>query len=68
MLIYKTRKRYGVRESLDLARNMFWLASCFSKIKKPIIHFLGNQCGIASVSIFDTVYTISYFYHGNILK
>jgi hypothetical protein len=32
---------------------MFWLASCFSKIKKPNSHFLGNQCGIASVRIFN---------------
>jgi hypothetical protein len=28
---------------------MFWLASCFSKIKKPNSHFIGNQCGIAGV-------------------
>jgi hypothetical protein len=32
---------------------MFWLASCFSKIKKPNSHFLENQCGIAGVRIFD---------------
>ncbi len=45
----KTRKRYVVRESSDLTRNMFWLASCFSKIKKPNSHFLGNQRGIPGV-------------------
>ncbi len=33
--LYNTRKRYTVIESLDLMRNMSWLASCFSKIKKP---------------------------------
>jgi hypothetical protein len=33
---------------------MFWLASCFSKIKKPNSHFLGNQSGIVGVCIFDT--------------
>jgi hypothetical protein len=46
---------------------MFWLASYFSKIKKPNSHFLENQRGIAGVRIFDTVYTILYFYHSNIL-
>ncbi len=45
----KRRKRYVVRESSDFTRNMFWLASCFSKIKKPNCHFLENQCGIAGV-------------------
>jgi hypothetical protein len=33
---------------------MFWLVSCFSKIKKPNSHFLENQCGIAGVRIYDT--------------
>jgi hypothetical protein len=33
---------------------MFWLASRFSKIKKPNSHFLENQRGIAGVCIFDT--------------
>jgi hypothetical protein len=33
----------------DFTRNMFWLASCFLKIKKPNSHLLENQCGIASV-------------------
>jgi hypothetical protein len=35
-------------------RNMFWLVSCFSKIKKPNSCFLENQSGIAGVRIFDT--------------
>ncbi len=39
-------------ESLDLTRNIFWLASCFSKIKKLNSHFLGNQSGIAGFPIF----------------
>jgi hypothetical protein len=29
------RKRYAVMEGLDFRRNIPWLASCFSKIKKP---------------------------------
>jgi hypothetical protein len=33
--LYNTRKRYAVIESLDLMRTIPWLASCFSKIKKP---------------------------------
>jgi hypothetical protein len=33
--IYNTRKRYAVIESSDLMRNIPWLASYFSKIKKP---------------------------------
>ncbi len=33
--LYNTRKRYAVIESLDLTRNISWLASCFSKTKKP---------------------------------
>jgi hypothetical protein len=32
---YNARKRHAVIESLDLMRNMPWLASCFCKIKKP---------------------------------
>ena len=32
---YNARKRYTVIESLDLMRNIPWLASCFCKIKKP---------------------------------
>ncbi len=52
--LQKTRKRYVVRESSDFTRYMFWLASCFSKIKNPNSHVLGNQRGIASVCIFDT--------------
>ncbi len=48
----KPRKRYVVRESSDFTRNMFWLASRFSKIKKPNSHFLGNQSGIDGVPDF----------------
>ncbi len=33
-------------------RNIYWLASCFSKIKTSNSHFLGNQSGIAGVHIF----------------
>jgi hypothetical protein len=33
--LYNTRKRCAVIESSDLTRNIPWLASCFSKIKKP---------------------------------
>ena len=33
--LYNTGKRYSVIESLDLMRNIPWLASCFFKIKKP---------------------------------
>ncbi len=36
--LYNTRKRYAVIESLDVMRNISWLASCFSKIKKPNKH------------------------------
>jgi hypothetical protein len=50
--IYKTRKRYVVIESSDLPSIIFWLASCFFKIKKPNSHFLGNQSGIAGFPIF----------------
>jgi hypothetical protein len=45
---------------------MFWLASCFSKIKKPNIHFLGNQCGIAGVRIFDTTPASMRVHHSKI--
>jgi hypothetical protein len=31
---YNARKRYAVIESLDLIRNIPWLANCFCKIKK----------------------------------
>ncbi len=34
--LYNTRKRYAVIESLDVMRNISWLASCFSKMKNPI--------------------------------
>ncbi len=57
--LYNTRKRYAVIESSDLTRNISWLASCFSKIKKPNKHCSGNQSVIAGVCIFDT---ISYIY------
>ncbi len=50
--LYNTRKRYAVIESLDLTRNISWLASCFSKIKKPNKHCSGNQSVIAGVCIF----------------
>ena len=45
-------KRYLVIESSNFMRNIFWLASCFFKIKKPNSHFLGNQSGIAGFPIF----------------
>ncbi len=57
--LYNTRNRYAVIESSDLMRNIPWLASCFSKIKKPNKHCSGNQSVIAGVCIFDT---ISYIY------
>ena len=57
--LYNTRKRYAVIESSDLMRNIPWLASCISKIKKPNKHCSGNQSVIAGVRIFDT---ISYIY------
>ncbi len=53
--LYNTRKRYAVIESSDLMRNISWLASCFSKIKKPNKHCSGNQSVIAGVCIFDTI-------------
>jgi hypothetical protein len=49
--LYNTRKRYTVIESLDFTRNITWLASCFSKIKKPNKHCSGNQSVIAGVCI-----------------
>jgi hypothetical protein len=49
--LYNTRKRHAVIENSDLTRNISWLASCFSKIKKPNMHCSGNQSGIASVCI-----------------
>ena len=52
--LLKTRKRYVVIESSDFTRNIFWLASTFSKIKKLDSRFLGNQSGIAGVHIIDT--------------
>jgi hypothetical protein len=57
--LYNTRKRYAVIESSDLTRNITWLESCFSKIKKPNMDCSGNQSMIAGVCIFDT---ISYIY------
>ncbi len=54
--LYNTRRRYVVIESLDLTRNIFWLASCFSKIKKPNKHCsTGNQSVITGVCIIDTI-------------
>jgi hypothetical protein len=49
--IYNTRKSYAVIESLDLMRNISWLASFFSIIKKPNKHCSGNQSVIAGVCI-----------------
>jgi hypothetical protein len=57
--LYYTRKRYAVIESMDLTRIISWLASCFSKIKKPNENCSGNLSVIAGVRIFDT---ISYIY------
>ncbi len=59
--LLKTRKRYDVRESSNFTRNMFWLASCFSKIKKPNNIFLGNQSGAAGVHNFTLIIVI--FWH-----
>ncbi len=53
--LYNTRKRYAVIEKKDLTRIISWLASCFSKIKKPNKHCSGNQSVIAGVCIFDTI-------------
>ncbi len=54
--LYDTRKKYAVIESSDLMRNISWLASCFSKIKKPNKHCLGNQSVIASVRILKKIH------------
>ncbi len=43
---------------MDFTRNMFWRASCFSKIKKPNSIFLGNQSGIAGVHDFTFIIVI----------
>jgi hypothetical protein len=40
--LLNTRKRYAVIGSSDLMRIIPWLASCFSKIKKPSKNFLRN--------------------------
>jgi hypothetical protein len=53
--LYNTRKRYAVIKSSDLTRNISWLVSCFSKVKKPNKHFSGIQSGIVGVCIFDTI-------------
>ncbi len=49
--LYNTRKRYAVIESVDLMRNISWLAIRFSKIKKPNKHCSGNQSVIAGVHV-----------------
>ncbi len=38
--LYNTRKRYAVKESLDLTRNISWLTSCpiEEKIKLSSVH------------------------------
>jgi hypothetical protein len=59
VVLYNTRKRYAVIESSNHTRNIFWLASCFSKKKKPNKHCSGNQSVIPGVCIIDT---ISYIY------
>ncbi len=51
VILYNTRKRYAVIESLDLMRNISWLASCYSKIKKSNKHCSENQSAIAGVRI-----------------
>jgi hypothetical protein len=53
---HNTKKRYAVIESSDVMRNISWLASCFSKIKKPNRHFSGNQSVIAGVCIYDFIF------------
>ncbi len=47
--LYKTRKQYTVIESR--MRNISWLVSCFSKIKKPNKHCSENLSVIAGVCI-----------------
>ncbi len=54
----KTRQRYAVIESSDFTINIYWLESCFSKIKKTNSHFLGNQSRIACVHDFIFVIVI----------
>jgi hypothetical protein len=49
--LYNIRKRCAVIESLDLMRNISWLASCFSKIMKPNKHCSGNPSVIGGVCI-----------------
>ncbi len=49
--LYNTRKRYTAIQRSDLMRNISWLASCFSKIKKTNKHCTGNQSVIAGVRI-----------------
>ncbi len=51
------RKRYAVIESLELMRNISWIASYFSKIKKPNKHCSGNQSMIAD-DCFEMIYYI----------
>ncbi len=50
-----------VIESSGFMRNIYWLASCFSKIKKPKSHFLGNQNGIAGVHDFTFIIAIFWY-------
>jgi hypothetical protein len=50
-----------VIESSDFMRNIYWLASCFSKIKKTNCHFLGNQSGIAGVHDFILIIVIFWY-------
>jgi hypothetical protein len=45
--LYNTRKRYTVKESLDLMRNISWQANCFPKKKKQNKQGSGNQSLIA---------------------
>ncbi len=49
--LYNTRNRYAVIESFDFTRNISWLVSCFSKIKKPDKHCSGNQSVIVGVCV-----------------
>ncbi len=61
MLIYRKQERDTVvMESLDFTRNIYWLESCFSKIKKTNSHFLGNQSGIAGVHDFIIILIFRY--------
>ncbi len=46
---------------------MFWLVSRFSKIKNPNSQFLGNQCGIAGVCIFDMTPASMRVHHSKVL-